>query len=287
MRRLRRSRNDKIPENFRGAKRIEKMVDLLKVQRSIMLDSSIKHKFPSNWSPTKEQLLRESKDKCGYCESPTSVISYGDVEHYRPKSVYWWLAYCYDNYVASCTLCNQKYKKAKFETLNGRMVGPPVNAGDSLASLTAIAAMVIPDPLIEAEGMSYKDFKKAHDQERPLLLNPYLDDPKKFFAWEVDHAKGYVKLIPLDASNNLHIKVLEATEKDIGINRKELCQHRYDTYLAYATARLTSEDPGTAAFVKAQNLNLKKRLLRTSSAYTGMLRYFEKVTTDQLPLPSV
>lgn len=51
------------------------------------------------------------------------MVAYGDGEHYRPKSTYWWLAYNYDNYLASCTLCNQRFKEAKFP-IRGRHALP-------------------------------------------------------------------------------------------------------------------------------------------------------------------
>ena len=59
------------------------------------------------WKAAKPQLKIESGGKCAYCESPTDTVAHGDVEHFRPKSVYWWLAYCYDNYVYACQICNQ------------------------------------------------------------------------------------------------------------------------------------------------------------------------------------
>ena len=66
------------------------------------------------WRRAKAHLKAETHGKCAYCESSTSTVAYGDVEHFRPKSVYWWLAYCYDNFSYSCQLCNQLYKKATF-----------------------------------------------------------------------------------------------------------------------------------------------------------------------------
>ena len=54
----------------------------------------------------KTALLSMQHDKCCFCESKVTAISYGDVEHYRPKAAYkqnksdklsetgyYWLAY--------------------------------------------------------------------------------------------------------------------------------------------------------------------------------------------------
>ena len=86
-------------------------------------------------------------DRCGYCELPVTGSHDGDVEHYRPKGEvrildpdnqgreaknrsnvsnrgslrtigtgYWWDAYSWDNYLLSCAVCNQKWKKNFFPT---------------------------------------------------------------------------------------------------------------------------------------------------------------------------
>ena len=242
MRKLTRVRTSDIPAAFTGEGRIDQILKLLKKEREIIINSTGKHKFPSTWSPCKKQLHIESHEKCAYCESPTTVISYGDVEHYRPKSKYWWLAYCYDNYLASCTLCNQKYKKAKFDVDKQTMPSPKVKANNTDAQLKAMAKTIVPDPLNESEALSYKKYLNAHKAERPLLVNPYMDDPIDYFAWKVDHTDAYIKLIPIDSSNNLNVRMVKAAENDYGINRKTLCRHRYDTYLIYCGARLTSEN---------------------------------------------
>ncbi len=41
--------------------------------------------------------------KCAYCEQ--RIEGY-HVEHYRPKSIYYWLAYSWDNLLFCCSLCN-------------------------------------------------------------------------------------------------------------------------------------------------------------------------------------
>jgi hypothetical protein len=78
-----------------------------------------------------KQTLREVQlHKCAFCESIISHISYGDVEHFRPKAGwvqddetiqkpgYYWLAYDWDNLLFCCELCNQRYKKNYFPLLD-------------------------------------------------------------------------------------------------------------------------------------------------------------------------
>ncbi len=46
------------------------------------------------------------------------------MEHYRPSSIYWWLAYSFSNYLLSCCTCNRERKIGRFPLLPGaRRVG--------------------------------------------------------------------------------------------------------------------------------------------------------------------
>ena len=75
----------------------------------------------------KNALIKAQHKKCCFCESKITHISYGDVEHFRPKGGtrqqagdelakpgYYWLAYDWSNLFLSCTLCNQRYKRNLF-----------------------------------------------------------------------------------------------------------------------------------------------------------------------------
>ncbi len=50
---------------------------------------------------------------CAYCQRLASD-SRGDVEHYRPKSLYPWLMYDFSNYLLGCRVCNSNRKSDKF-----------------------------------------------------------------------------------------------------------------------------------------------------------------------------
>ena len=51
--------------------------------------------------------------KCAYCEKKL-LDSPKHIEHYRPKDIYYWLAYSWDNLLLCCTSCNSS-KGTKFE----------------------------------------------------------------------------------------------------------------------------------------------------------------------------
>lgn len=49
---------------------------------------------------------------CCYCSR--EMHSDATVEHFRPRSRYWWLAYSFSNYYLACEHCNRKLKKDEF-----------------------------------------------------------------------------------------------------------------------------------------------------------------------------
>lgn len=106
--------------------------------------------FPPVWADLKEHLITLFYGKCGYCEAPFIAVSFGDVEHYRPKGRvdederhkgYYWLAYEPTNYLPACQLCNEPAKRDHFPIRGTRAYSES-------------------DPL---------------DNEDPLLINPYRD----------------------------------------------------------------------------------------------------------------
>ncbi len=67
----------------------------------------------------KDKLKTIYNHKCVYCEQS---IERCDVEHYRPKSIYYWLAYSWDNLLYCCSPCNtnkgNRFKVARKVTIN-------------------------------------------------------------------------------------------------------------------------------------------------------------------------
>ncbi len=55
---------------------------------------------------------------CAYCGADLSEAG-ADVDHFRPKSVHWWLAYDFANYFLSCTPCNRSVKRERFPVAAG------------------------------------------------------------------------------------------------------------------------------------------------------------------------
>ena len=187
----------------------------------------------------KAALRKAQHDKCCFCESKVTHISYGDVEHFRPKagarqksgaklerSGYYWLAYEWSNLFLSCQLCNQRYKENLFP------LKKPANRA------------------------------KSHDDnvgsEKPIFIDPSEDVGKYIsFREEVivavnDNPKG------------------KATIEALGLNRDELNDMRRECYdrleIVYEVANLGPPLPASA---KAKKHIAKAA--QSSSQYSAMI----------------
>lgn len=131
--------------------------------------------------------------KCGFCES---YAARWDVEHYRPKSVYYWLAYSWDNLLLSCPSCNQDYKKDKFETKQ-----LPANyTGTEISNIHSLA-------------------QNYNQIEQPKLLNPEFDDPTAFFNYD------------LNGEISSHDERGQYTIETCGLNRIKLSDRRKEVVI--------------------------------------------------------
>lgn len=212
----------------------------------------------SIWKKAKAQARRESGGKCAYCDAPTEVVAHGDVEHFRPKSVYWWLAYCYDNYLFACQLCNQTHKGDAFPLAGSALAAPLPTAPGGLA----------PDPL-DAAGVSA--FLSASAKERALLVDPYALEPEPLLKWAADEPLREVRLEPRKKSG-LGRKRAEASIAGLGLNREELRLWRFRRYEVLAAFRQVFDTvSGTARDIAQQQL---VRAMEPASEYAGMARYF-------------
>lgn len=219
-----------IPVRFRGKGKLNKEMVLLKERRGHLLDPTKKQEFDSGyWKESKKQLIAESNGKCAYCEANTKIVAHGDVEHYRPKSVYWWLAYTYDNYLYACQICNQSYKGDNFPLAdpNKGMPGPVVEAHFGDTELKALLGKISPDPM---DPGAVAQLEAAHRAENALLVNPYVDNPADYIAYEADENLKSVRIVPASPAYAPYVK---AMEEYYGINRPELLNARYEVYQTF------------------------------------------------------
>jgi hypothetical protein len=268
---LTRERTEKaIPKKFRGQARVNRNIRLLKSKKTNTL------KFNSIWQDAKKQLKKESLSKCAYCESPTSTVAYGDVEHFRPKSIYWWLVYCYDNFLFSCQLCNQPFKSANFPLRSRRMQAPKVGSRSSNASLVRLAPFIFPDPLNDQEGLPLAKFIKQSKKELAALVNPYFDDPEPLFAWDADLTLEEVRIRPRSKSRRSSI-AFKAVEQFYDLNREDLLKERFRVYKEIEFCKAALQDKRLSWKLKARcNVQLQSHL-SNDAPYAGMARYFVRI----------
>jgi uncharacterized protein (TIGR02646 family) len=136
----------------------------------------------------KAALLRLFHGKCAYCESFVAATAPGDVEHYRPKgrvkedrnhSGYWWLAMVWTNLLFSCIDCNRARKQIS------------VNPGMTMADLAQLM-LKIPDEKSGKEDSfptadgNWVRSEGSIDSEKPLLLDPTVEDPREHIRCAVE-----------------------------------------------------------------------------------------------------
>lgn len=112
-------------------------------------------KFNDRYKQTDTQISLKKiyKNKCAFCEQK---IEQSHIEHYRPKSVYYWLAYSWDNLLLACPTCNIN-KGIHFDLLG-----------------TKVAFQSTPENLknINISSSGYDEV------EEPKMVNPEVTDPK-------------------------------------------------------------------------------------------------------------
>ncbi len=146
----------------------------------------------------KRALRRAQHDKCCFCESKVSHISYGDVEHFRPKAGYrqspgddlgrpgyYWLAYEWENLFFACQICNQRFKQNLFPLL---------------------------DPARRACS-----HHEVLDDERPVFISPAEKG--------IEHLIGFRQEYPYAKGGNRRAR---ETVKHLGLDREELNEVRRD-----------------------------------------------------------
>lgn len=110
------------------------------------------------------------KGKCAFCEQKEELTH---VEHYRPKDIYYWLAFSWDNLLMSCPTCNT-HKLANFEIdgvlanfENTELNVRNINSSSAAYDTVEIPKMVNPE-VTDPNGLIYfeKDGRIKSDDPR-------------------------------------------------------------------------------------------------------------------------
>lgn len=193
-----------------------------------------------NNSSVKKLLKEDQNEKCCYCENKFTESSSGDVEHYRPKNYYqqkksdtpselgyYWLVYDWNNLFFSCEICNRLFKKNLFPLKN-----------------------------------SNKRAKKHNDKislEKPLIINPYEEDPKKYISFRAENV--YAKEDNMKGKKTIEV---------IGLNRNSLSENRLNLLKMAKILYKLSKDPNNSTNKEAKQL--LKKMTSKESKYSYMIK---------------
>lgn len=272
---LERIRTEKaINAKYRGVNKREKDKELMFAQREFLNYPDKKIEFKSTfWKTAKLQLKKESHGKCAYCEANTEVVAHGDVEHYRPKSIYWWLAYTYDNYLYVCQICNQIYKSDNFPIIATLFPAPIIEHNTPDHIIEQLAGKISPDPIDINCNYTLQNFLYNHNGENALLLNPYYDNPVTYFSYVADDITEEVKIVPAQPKYAEHVK---AVEDFYGLNRIELKNLRYSIFTKFRAFKMAYKAL-TDVTIKNEIKKQIDDMLSDKYLFAGMNRYFDTV----------
>lgn len=222
----------------KGEKETLKMCDAYENegQRTFDFDSKI-----YGDKTVKAALIEAQHGKCFLCESKIAHISFGDVEHFRPKGGsrqketekmkqpgYYWLAYVWENLFLACQICNQRFKKNLFPLEN-----PSARTASHKGNL---------------------------NREKPLFINPEIENPEQFISFRGE--------IPFALEGNVRG---ETTVELLGINRVELNEMRLATLKKLKTIyQLANKNPETIESVAA--MNYLQDCISNSHEYASAIR---------------
>lgn len=261
---------DRIHADFTGAKLFTKLVGLVEARIRDGQEMDFTGMI-GDWKKTKDVLKEESYGKCAYCESDTEKVAHGDVEHFRPKSIYWWLALCVDNYNFSCQLCNQTYKSDEFPVTGAVLKGPRLPAAlPADEALKRLIARICPDPVTTTDD----DLLKKWFKEDSNLPNPYLEDAEKLFGWAVSEVNEEVHLVAPAGAKARAKRAVDAAVQYLGLNRETLTRSRYVVY-DELQFKLYVWQNGKAVAKKKAGIQIVK-MCSDDRQYAGMSRFFAR-----------
>lgn len=167
-------------------KETKKLSGIIKIRKIETKD------FNNFWTELKADFKEKQNSRCAICEKELNDIYSQDIEHYRPKTIYWWLAYNPENYYLACAECNRSYKKIEFPLLN------------------------------QTQHTNYLDRKNIKN-EIPLLVNPLKDNPLDYFQIVfIIHHKTNKKIATLKPKKGINDEMKQKAEKTIEIYNLDL-----------------------------------------------------------------
>jgi uncharacterized protein (TIGR02646 family) len=247
-----------------------------KVQKA--LAQKKEHNFSSHYYGHEQVRTRLEKiyhNKCAYCETNVESGATLQVEHYRPKKGvtedkkhdgYYWLGYEWSNLLLACPKCNGKSGKSNQFPIEGVRVY--AHKEDSNAQLDNRQCHPDSPPL---------------SLEKPLLLNPEINEPKLHFKFQFDG-----EMIGVTNKGKKTIEICRLNREELKIARQRILDkflgELKEVLLAYELKIIDST--GLKYFIKKilQKSNtcnhLKIFSLCLDGIYTKSMNFFCKSISD-------
>ena len=189
------------------------------------------------------QLEIDQHYKCAFCECYLP-LQYHDVEHFRPKSHYYWLGHDWKNLLYSCERCNRSYKKVNFPLAAGS-----IRANSPTDNIT---------------------------QEHPLLINPTEVDPTIHIRFNKYEAKG----ITLEGKKTIEMFHLNDQNEcpELIDNRKQL----YELYEIEINKTRAAEEFLQIPNLPNEARNLAKEMISLSKMSLSNLQSIDKPYSGML-----
>jgi uncharacterized protein (TIGR02646 family) len=145
----------------------------------------------------REVLKKMCYGKCAYCESRITTIYNGDIEHFRPKGSYYWLAADWENLLFACPFCNQTHTHEI--DMAGEIKEVVQGKLDQFPLLSEAVRLTIHQANIFFSDVN--TYKEAFDREETqrLLIRPCTDENIEAYFKYDDHGVIHVgdKLNPV------------------------------------------------------------------------------------------
>jgi hypothetical protein len=219
------------------------------------------NRYQDIWKELKEIfLLNVFHRKCAFCEAKFQLAnSIPHVDHYRPKKGvtaerkaighhgYFWLACEWYNLLLVCHCCNSGHS----EVVNGTRDSHPGKANE----------FQIEGERIQSPSVDSTMWAKDLELERPLLLNPYLDDPEEHIAFSnigVPYPKSRSKrgAATIEACH-LDRESLSTARLEVA---NDLARRRFYSLMERPTSLWEPTDPFSAWLKHAIPMLLQKKL---------------------------
>lgn len=216
-----------IPASLVSQEAIDSLQNIIDTKDNSLIKSDIYNGKYSKADGSKGKYVLEKLDdmynkKCAYCEERTEIY----IEHYRPKGSvqgsrhggYYWLCYEWSNLLPACYECNKigESKGTQFPVGNNHLT-----YDDCLTNNQKI------DPV--KVNAAY-----LNSIEAPYLLHPEIDEPKDFWAFEIDANKNGVSMIGIDGIGGRGDKTISICN----LNRQPLLLNRLDYINDYVNTKI-------------------------------------------------